>query len=159
MFSRDTKKWLSLVGFVVAVLGYVHITTSFLMKDPSWFNNLIRPPIAPSNQFSMFGWIGSYVLLAIAAWRIWLDSSAPSSMRRLIIWAGHLTVSATWAYWVMTLESTLAGLLHALVLLVTALIVHYEFDVQDESAALFLTPYLLWLTYHTLFMAWTFVIN
>jgi tryptophan-rich sensory protein len=67
------RKWLALAGFVVlclAVGGIAGWATSGSID--SWYRTIAKPDWTPPDWVFGPAWTTLYILMAIAAWRIWL---------------------------------------------------------------------------------------
>jgi tryptophan-rich sensory protein len=68
---RDRYRPLGL--FLLATLGVGAAASLFTEPSiPTWYAGLVRPAIAPPNWLFAPVWTALYVLMAVAAWRVWL---------------------------------------------------------------------------------------
>lgn len=111
-----------------------------------WYRTLDFPPFQPPSW--VFGpvWTVLYVLMAVAAWRVWRGRSE-GSRRALIAWGGQLLLNALWSPAFFGLQSPLLGLV-VMVLLWPAIVLTLAFFARlDRPAAWMLAPYLAWVSF------------
>lgn len=141
---------LALVLFVGLCLGIGALGASVTATSvATWYPTLIKPSFNPPN--SVFGpvWTALYVLMAVAAWRVWRKADRDTARGPLAVFALQLAVNLGWSVAFFGLREI--GLAVAVILaldllvLVTALL----FRRIDRWAALLLVPYLAWIAFAT----------
>lgn len=145
--GKDILALVLIVGLclVVGALGAAATATSL----KSWYPTLVKPSFNPPN--SVFGpvWTTLYVLMAVAAWRIWRSTDWATARGPLALFGLQLVVNLGWSLAFFGLQNP--GLAVAVILaldllvLATALI----FRRIDGLAALLLVPYLAWIAFAT----------
>lgn len=119
----------------------------------SWYRTLARPPGSPPNW--VFGpiWTTLYVVMGIAAWRVWRHvaniGERPLAYDSLMLWGWQLAVNALWPAIFFGLHAPGAALLVILVLLVLIALTIRSFARIDRVAAALLLPYFAWSSYAT----------
>lgn len=136
---------LALVGFIG--LGLLVGAAAGALTAGSiggWYAALIHPPGTPPN--ALFGpvWSVLYVLMGVAAWRIWRLVQAGPALR---LWGWQLAVNAAWTPVFFGLHRPLAALGVLVLLLVLLGLTIRRFATIDRPAAALLVPYLLWSLY------------
>jgi benzodiazapine receptor len=117
-------------------------------KIATWYAALEKPAFTPPNW--LFGpvWTALYVLMAIAAWRVWLAETQRLPQRRaLFAFAVQLALNALWSQVFFRLESPRLALAVILGLLAALAWTLREFWRTDRMAALLLLPYFAWTTF------------
>ena len=113
----------------------------------TWYAGLNKPVFNPPN--AVFGpvWTTLYVIMAVAAWRIW--RSAPASGRRpaLILYAVQLALNLAWSLIFFGLRAPGLALAEVLVLLAAVLATAVAFRRIDRPAGLMMVPYAAWVTF------------
>ena len=109
---------------------------------PTWYASLVHPVIAPPNWVFAPVWTTLYVLMAMAAWRVWRIAGTRS--KEMLAYGVQLALNFGWsAIFFAAHQIGLAmienGLLALAVLLTTIL-----FYRRDRIAGLLLLPYLGW---------------
>lgn len=109
-----------------------------------WYALLPHPVGTPPN--AVFGpvWTGLYILMAVAAWRVWLR---PASRRALSLWGWQLAANAAWSpvFFALHRPGVALGIIAVLNVLIAATIA--AFRRIDRIATLLMAPYLAWTLY------------
>lgn len=116
----------------------------------TWYPGLDKPPFNPPN--AVFGpvWTGLYVLMALAAWRIWRAGPADGRRRRaLTLYGVQLALNLAWSLIFFGLRQPGLALAEVVVLLAAILATIAAFWPIDRPAALMLVPYAAWVTFAT----------
>lgn len=144
------KDVLALVLFVglclgIGALGAAVTNTSL----SSWYPTLTKPSFNPPNW--VFGpvWTTLYVLMAIAAWRVWRTTDRDTARGPLALFVLQLAVNLGWsvAFFGLREIGLAVAVIIALDLLVLATAL--AFRRIDRLAALLLLPYLAWIAFAT----------
>src|SRR5690606_7206741 len=107
-----------------------------------WFN-------PPSWVFGP-AWTILYVLMAVAAWRVWLAPESVARRTALIFFAVQFALNAVWSPAFFGLESPRLGLAVILVLLVALAAAVWRFFAVDRAAGWMMVPYLAWVAFAAL---------
>ncbi|MDP2332998.1 MAG: TspO/MBR family protein [Reyranella sp.] len=115
----------------------------------TWYPTLAKPSFNPPSW--VFGpvWTALYILMAVAAWRVWRAADRDSARGPLTVFALQLALNLGWSVAFFGLQKI--GLAVAvivaldLVVLSTAVL----FRRIDAAAALLLAPYLAWIAFAT----------
>jgi tryptophan-rich sensory protein len=142
------QRWLALLGFIALVflaggIGGAATATSV----GTWYPTLAKPSWNPPSW--VFGpvWSTLYLLMAVAAWRVWRHVEHPERRPALAWFCGQLGLNALWSVLFFGLRSP--GLAFAEVLVLWAAIVAtlVKFARIDRPAALLWLPYLAWVSF------------
>jgi translocator protein len=113
----------------------------------SWYPTLTKPAWTPPAW--LFGpvWTVLYVLMGVAAWRVWLHRAEPPAAQALAIFGVQLVLNALWSLLFFGLRAP--GLAMAeLVLLWLAIAASLgAFWRLEPLAGALLVPYLAWVTF------------
>lgn len=141
------KKWIALVGWIALSLGAGLFGSQFM--PGAWYAALDRPPWTPPNW--LFGpvWTTLYVLMGIAAWRVWLRRDTSSVRGALAMFLVQLVLNALWSWIFFGLHMTGVAAIEIAVMLVAIIITTILFWRIDRIAGLLLTPYIVWVSYAT----------
>jgi benzodiazapine receptor len=93
-------------------------------------------------------WATLYVLIGIAAWRVW-QRPGLGQRRAMTLWGWQLLFNAAWTPAFFGLHSPLLGLCVIVPLLVLIGLTLHAFVRQDRFAAALLVPYAAWTCYAT----------
>jgi translocator protein len=108
------------------------------------------PAWAPPQDAFGIVWPILYVLIAVAAWRIWrVRGGVSAATGALSLWFSQLIVNAAWPGVFFGLEEFGWGILVIVALDVLVVATIAWFARIDRWAALLLAPYLVWIVYAT----------
>lgn len=124
-----------------------------------WYRNLTKPPGTPPDW--LFGpvWTVLYILMGIAAWRVWLAAGFRCAVAALGMFFVQLALNAAWTplFFGFQRPGSALGVIVALLMAIIATLV--LFARHDRLAAGLLTPYLLWVAYATYLNAGFWLLN
>jgi len=118
----------------------------------SWYAGLNKPSFNPPNWIFAPVWTTLYILMAIAAWRIYLGPESRSRRAALALYALQLALNLAWPLIFFGLGSPFLALLELALLLMAIVGTAVSFGRLDRPAGLLLVPYALW-------SAFAFVLN
>jgi translocator protein len=108
------------------------------------------PGWAPPQEAFGIVWPVLYVLIAVAAWRVWRVAGGVARAKGgLSLWFAQLVVNAAWPGVFFGLEEFGWGIVVIVVLDVLVVTTIASFARIDRWAAVLLAPYLLWILYAT----------
>jgi translocator protein len=119
-------------------------------KIPTWYAGLAKPAFTPPPW--VFGpvWTTLYILMAVAAWRVWFAQAAPAERRTALATFGlQLSLNALWPQVFFGLESPSLGLIVIVLLAAAVAWTLAAFGRIDRWAAWLLAPYLAWTLFAT----------
>ena len=113
----------------------------------TWYAGLNKPSFNPPNWVFGPAWTTLYILMAVAAWRIYLGPESRSRRAALGLYGVQLVLNLGWSIVFFGLRSPFPALLNLAVLLVAVATMGMSFWRLDRSAGLLLVPYMLWSTF------------
>lgn len=148
-------KYLSLIGFIVLVLGGGTLIGTGNMPGP-WYEGLAKPFFNPPNWLFGPAWTVLYILISIAGWLVWQRdrSSAP-----MMIWWVQLALNFAWSPVFFTAQQIGAALVVVAAMLVAILAFIVAAWPRDRVAAWLFVPYAMWVAFATLLNASIWVLN
>ena len=158
--SGSWRKWLALgllLGLVLAISAFGSFIT--LPKIPGWYGGLIKPSFNPPPW--VFGpvWTILYLLMAIAAWRIWLRPASEARSAGLIWFYIQLALNAAWSPVFFGLQQPRLALVVIIGLLVSLAFAVFRFFSVDRLAGWMLVPYLAWVGFASVLNSAIVVLN
>lgn len=142
------RNLLALAGFValclaVAAAGGAVTSTSV----GTWYAALDKPAFNPPNW--VFGpvWTLLYLMMALAAWRVWRLAGERGVRAALGLWALQLALNLTWSYVFFGARMIGAALAEIAVLLVAIIATLALFWRLDRIAGALLVPYAAWVAF------------
>ncbi len=158
--SVTSYEWLILALTIISILALSFLSSLPMDSEAmSWYATLEKSSLNPPSYAFGIVWPILYVMMSVAAWRIW-RLRAQQSARIALFWFGlHLIVNLLWTVMFFGLHSPLLGLVWLVLLLLCALITKRQFCLIDRPAGLLLVPYLLWLAFATYLSATILLLN
>jgi translocator protein len=138
--------WLPLAGFLIltlAVGGVAGAVTAGGVR--TWYPTLIKPSFNPPNWVFAPVWTVLYVLMAIAAWRVWQRTSLTAPA--LLLFYAQLVLNAAWSAIFFKAHRIGAALVDIALLLAAIVSTTVAFWSVDPIAAVLLLPYLAWVCF------------
>lgn len=140
------RHWLALLAslalcFAAAGAGGLATATSV----DGWYRTLAKPAFNPPDRVFAPAWNTLFLLMAIAAWRVWVRA-APGDRRRwaLALFALQLGVNVLWSVLFFGLQAPGWALVDAVALEALVVATAVAFWRLDRVAAALLVPYVAW---------------
>lgn len=135
------------VGLCLAVGAVGGWVTAGSVKD--WYPTLHKPSFNPPDW--LFGpvWTVLYVMMGVAAWRVWLKAWGDRARRPLILFALQLVLNLGWSVAFFGLHAIGAAVVVIVALEAAILATMLLFLRIDGLAAALLVPYALWVAFAT----------
>ncbi len=111
-----------------------------------WYQALIKPPFNPPDWAFPPVWTALYILMGLAAWRIW-DRNPIGIRRALAVYAAQLSLNLGWTILFFGLQRPNWALIEIVPLLGFILWTVALFRPLDRVAAWLLAPYALWVAF------------
>lgn len=146
---RVLSFWFS-IALTMAVSAIGGLATARSLD--SWYAGLNKPSFNPPNWLFAPVWTTLYILMAIAAWRIYLGPESRSRRAALALYGLQLALNLAWSLIFFGLRSPFPALLELALLLMAIVGTAVSFGRLDRPAGLLLVPYALW-------SAFAFVLN
>lgn len=134
----------ALVGLSLAVGAVGGLATASSVT--SWYPTLVKPSFNPPN--AVFGpvWTTLYVLMALAAWRVWRRVGFGGEGRTpAVLYGVQLALNLGWSLIFFGLRAPGAALAEIALLLAAVAATAAAFWRRDRLAGLMMAPYLAWI--------------
>lgn len=141
---------IALALFVALCLGIGALGASVVQTSvDTWYADLAKPDFTPPDW--VFGpvWTLLYVLMAIAAWRVWRTADSDTARGPLTLFALQLALTLGWIVVFFGLLKIGAAVATLVVLDVGVIVTTLAFRTVDRIAALLMVPYLAWVGFAT----------
>ena len=136
--------------FVALCLGIGALGASVVATSvDTWYAELAKPPFTPPDRAFGPVWTALYVLMAIAAWRVWRAADRDTRRGPLTLFALQLALTLGWTVVFFGLQKIGAALATIVVLDVGVVVTTLAFRPIDRWAGLLMTPYLAWVAFAT----------
>jgi tryptophan-rich sensory protein len=142
---------IALALFVALCLGVGALGAAVTQTSvATWYANLVKPSFTPPDR--VFGpvWTVLYLLMAIAAWRVWRSADRDTTRGPLTLFALQLALNLGWSVVFFGLQKIGAAVATIFVLDVGVVVTMLAFRTVDRPAALLMVPYLGWVAFATL---------
>ena len=140
------NQWLVLAGFLalcLAVSGLAGFATS--QSITTWYLTLQKPSWTPPGW--LFGpvWTVLYLMMAVAAWRVW--RKVGNKAGALILFYVQLALNFAWTFSFFAAQSPALGLLNIIALWLAIAACMVAFRNHDRVAMLLMLPYIAWVSF------------
>lgn len=157
--SAAPRQIFGLAGFLALtlVVGFAagQVTTPNIA---SWYNDLAKPSFNPPNWVFAPVWTGLYVLMAIAAWRVWRKSGWRQGPA-MALWVLQLALNFAWSFIFFGAHAPMAAFAELTVLWVVLLVTLVVFGRIDRLAGWLLIPYWAWVSFAGVLNFWVWRLN
>ncbi len=142
------QRILGLVGWVVLCAGGGAVVGQLSNGgDSTWYQALNKPPWNPPSWVFWPVWTFLYVLMGIAAWRVWRRGGWKVQGSALSLFLAQLVINWSWSFLFFTMQEPRLALIDLLVLWVAIVATWRAFTAIDATAGRLLLPYLAWVTF------------
>lgn len=137
-----------LVGFVVlglavGALGGMVTATSV----GTWYQDLAKPPFNPPDRVFAPVWTTLFVLMAVAAWRVWRPGGFARCRVEMAVYLGQLALNLLWSVLFFGFRAPGWALVEIVVLLSAVAWTTVLFRRRDRLAGWLLAPYGGWVAF------------
>jgi tryptophan-rich sensory protein len=141
---------MSWIVFVAICFGAASVGAWFTDSSvKTWYPGLLKPAGTPPSW--LFGpvWSVLYLLMATAAWLVWLQGRGHDVRLPLCLFFGQLLLNTAWSFIFFGLQRPGLALVEILILLLAIVLTAISFSVYSSYAFWLLMPYLGWVAYAT----------
>lgn len=145
MHLPSKHKWPGLIGWILAVAAVSTFGAQFMPGD--WYRALAKPSFTPPSWIFGPVWTALYLMMAIAAWLVWLRHGFREARLGLGLFIFQLILNALWS-WIFFGQHWLGvAAVEIVVLWLAILATIMAFRKLSRLAACLMIPYLLWVGY------------
>ena len=114
-----------------------------------WYADLAKPSFNPPEE--LFGpvWTVLYVMMGVAAWRVWRAADRDTTRGPLTLFALQLALNLGWTVVFFGLQKIGSAVATIIVLDVGVIVTALAFRTVDRLAAFLMAPYLAWVAFAT----------
>lgn len=144
----NAQRWLVLLGFVAVTFAAAGIGGAATASSVNtWYPTLVKPAWNPPSW--VFGpvWSALYLLMAIAAWRVWRHTEHPERRAALMWFFAQLVLNAAWSCLFFRLRNPGLAFAEVILLWASLVVVLRKFARIDLPAAVLWVPYLAWVSF------------
>ncbi len=129
---------------LAAVSGAVTATSS-----RGFYATLDKPRWAPPARLFGPAWTVLYIVMAIAAWRIWNAYGFTDARGELTLYGIQLVLNAAWNWFFFVKRNGLASTIEVSLLLTSVIATMVAFWQRDVVAGALFIPYVMWVSFAT----------
>jgi tryptophan-rich sensory protein len=155
--SRDLLGLFALILLCLAVSGIGGAITATSVD--TWYQALQKPPFNPPDWVFAPVWTTLYILMGIAAWRVWRLRSFEATGKALAAFVVQLGLNLAWSFLFFGLQRIDLALVEIVILLCAIITNTIMFWRIDRLAGLLFVPYAAWVTYATVLNASLLLLN
>lgn len=145
---------LGLLAFLVLCLSVSGIGGAITATSVgTWYAALHKPPFNPPDWLFAPVWTTLYILMAVAAWRVWRHAGFEGGGKALPVFAVQLALNLAWSCIFFGLQQTGLALLEIVILLAAIIVNTVMFWRIDRWAGALFVPYALWVAFATVLNA------
>lgn len=133
-----------LVLLVSLLLVGLTAMTGARFRPDGWYRELNKPSWTPPDIAFPIAWGILYLLMAIAAWRVYMADDSTWRTASLVVYALQLLANAAWSWLFFGRKQIVAALIDIVVLLALISIAIALFSQVSTLAAWLMVPYWLW---------------
>jgi benzodiazapine receptor len=136
--------------FVCFLLCFAAAAFGASFPPGAWYAELVKPPYTPPNWVFAPVWTVLYILMSIAAYRVWQAAGSLGAARSQALWfVAQLVLNAAWSALFFGLHLNGLALVEIVTLWLTIVMTIAQFAKKSWSAAALLLPYLAWVSVAT----------
>ena len=148
LFDREAEpgKNRPLLGLIILTLLVGASGTFFTEPNiPTWYAALAKPDFNPPNWLFAPVWTTLYILMAVAAWRVWKITGVKAP--EMALWGVQLALNFLWTPLFFGAHLLLVALVEMAALWLAIAATAALFWHRDRIAGLMMLPYLAWVSF------------
>jgi tryptophan-rich sensory protein len=142
---EQKRQWLGLAGWLALVFS-ASLTSVFVSTD-GWYSELNKPTWNPPSWIFGPVWTLLYILMAVAAWRVWRKGGWGKQKKPLVLFIVQWALNALWTPLFFGLQRPGWAFIEIMILLVFIRETTRAFAKVDRTAALLMLPYAVWVAF------------
>lgn len=137
---------MSIVVFIAICLlaGYIGSRFTFVSVK-TWYRTIRKPSWNPPNWIFAPVWTLLYIMMAVAAWRVW--ERADNALGPMMMFAFQLVLNVAWSAIFFGKRNISLALKEIIILWLAVLATTAVFWQVDRMAGTLFVPYVLWVTF------------
>ena len=153
--EKTAENWICEVGALAASVGLALLVSSlggFVVSPAveSWYQEITRPIFSPPDWVFTPVWITLYVLMAVAAWRVWRQGDFKTAPLPLLTYGLQLTLNLAWPFIFFGNKAFGWAFIEIIILWIAIVATTRLFWAVDRPAGALLIPYLAWVSFAVL---------
>ena len=146
------NKWVVLTGFIILCLGVGGVSGFVTAQSVvEWYPALNKPSFNPPPWIFGPVWTLLYLMMAIAAWRVWLEGSVAKPALNLFFI--QLVLNFFWSIIFFGMKNIGLALVEIIALWIMIALTMRAFMKVAKPAGWLMAPYLAWVSFATILNA------
>lgn len=139
---------MGLCGFLLLCLAVSAIGGAITATSVgAWYQALMKPSFNPPDWVFAPVWTTLYIMMAVAAWRVWRRSDRGGTGWALAVFALQLALNLLWSYLFFGLQRIGLAFAEIGALLLVLVVNTYLFWRVDRWAGALFVPYIAWVAF------------
>lgn len=139
------RKFAWLIGWLLLVAAAA--SSGILTPPGEWYETLQKPALTPPNIVFPVAWSLLYVMMAVSAWWISINTRGALRVKTLLPFILQLIANALWSVLFFGAHWMLIGLIDIVVLWGLVLWVLVRFKPVSQLSFFLILPYFLWVSF------------
>ena len=158
--SARRRDAVGLIGFLLPCLAISGLGGAITATSVgTWYQGLHKPAFNPPDWVFAPVWTTLFVLMAIAAWRVWRRRGVIAVRGALSMFGVQLVLNLGWSVVFFGLRQIGIALVEVMILLIAVSVTAALFWRIERLAGLLMVPYALWVGYATALNAALWLLN
>ena len=142
------SKFAPLAGFLVASFSAAAVGGAATATSVgTWYQTLHQPAWNPPNWIFGPVWTLLYILMSVAAWRVWRTGDADAARRTFRWFAAQLSLNLLWSVLFFGLRAPGIAFAEVIVFWAVLVVMLRRFWLADKIAAALWAPYVAWVSF------------
>ena len=125
----------------------------------NWYQALEKPSFNPPDWVFAPVWTTLYIVMRVAAWRVWRLRSFEVTGKALALFTVQLTLNLAWSFLFFGLQRVDLALVEIMIFLFSIIVTSIMFWRVDRLAGILFVPYGAWVSYATIINTSIWLLN
>jgi tryptophan-rich sensory protein len=153
--SKNKYLSLFLILLITSSASAIGGFTTASFKEP-WYSEIILPSFNPPSWVFAPIWTILYIMMSIAAWKIWINSFDLKTLKLYFI---HLFFNGSWSIVFFGFHQIGLALINLLIILIFIILLMKNYLNRDKISFYLMIPYLIWSSYSLILNSSIFLLN
>ena len=153
--SKNKYLSLFLILFITFIASAIGGFTTASFKEP-WYSEIILPSFNPPSWVFAPIWTILYIMMSIAAWKIWINSFDLKTLKLYFI---HLFFNGSWSIVFFGFHQIGLALINLIIILIFIILLMKNYLNRDKISFYLMIPYLIWSSYALILNSSIFLLN
>ncbi|WP_139904678.1 TspO/MBR family protein [Clostridium thermarum] len=156
----NVTDWGALIISIIIAEGLGYISSAFNRGQGLYYKVLHKPTFAPPSWLFGIVWPLLYLLMAIAAYIIWIKRKEGKHVgKALVLYILQLIVNFIWPFIFFKLNLFGIAFIVLVILLLLVILTTISFLKHSKLASILMVPYIIWLVYAAVLNYYIWLLN